>query len=79
MEKIDIVLWIISSGFGFFFALMLVMWTSINSRFEKIDERLEKIETQMNNIDKRLYAVECMIHMQDCCVMKEDKQLKRAE
>lgn len=54
MEKIDLVLYILSGGF----ALMLVMWHSINNRIDKLDEKL-------TDIDRRLGLLGCHLHLHE--------------
>ena len=59
MEKIDIILWVLSGGFG----LMLVMWHFINNQLEKQDkrstelnEKIDKSSTELNVKIDRLEA-----------------------
>ncbi len=93
MEKIDILLWVISGGFS----LMLVMWHFMNSKMEKgfdgvseeikgirqeikeVRQEIKEVEREMHNIDKRLCKIEGILYTQDCCVLKEDRQMKKAE
>lgn len=49
MEKTDIILWVLSGGFG----LMLVMWHFINNHMEKQDKKFEKLDERFNKIDER--------------------------
>ena len=62
------------------------MWSHLNKKFDLIDQkfdklhlRLEKIEEKITDIDKRVFAIETMLHMKDCCMLKDERQLKRAE
>jgi hypothetical protein len=82
MDKIDLILWIVSGGFG----LMIVMWHSLNGRIDKTDLRMEKMNEKFDalvektsEIDKRLYGIETVLHMKECCVLKQDQGLKKAE
>jgi hypothetical protein len=58
MEKIDIVLWVISGGF----ALMLIMWHNLNSRIEHVENslgtRIDKLDEKVTDIDRRLCRLE---------------------
>lgn len=54
MDKIDIILWVLSGGFG----LMLVMWHFINNNFEKIDKKLEKIDERFSPLETRIAVIE---------------------
>lgn len=57
MEKIDIILWVLSGGFG----LMLVMWHFLNNQIENQDKKLEKLDERFNKFDERLHAVETRV------------------
>ena len=54
MDKIDIILWVLSGGFG----LMLVMWHFLNNHFEKIDRKIEKSDEKLNTIETRIAIIE---------------------
>ena len=82
MDKIDIILWVMSGGFG----LMLVMWHGLNNRMDKLDDRMDKIESRIDkvgddvkDIDRRLCRIEGSMASKDCCMLKDDRQLKKAE
>ena len=70
MEKIDILLWIGGGGFSLNFALMLLMWNSLNSR-------LDKLEDKINKIDKRLVVIETIFHMKECSVIQNEFEKKK--
>jgi len=44
MEKFDIILWVSGGGF----ALMLMMWHSMNQRMDKLDIKVESVNTSLN-------------------------------
>ena len=97
MEKIDIVLWVMSGGFG----LMLVMWnhltskneatetslnkkidaveTALNKRIDGVEHKIDKIDEKVTDIDRRLCRLEGAFSSKDCCMIKDDRQLKKAE
>ena len=58
MEKLDIILWILSGACAFFFGLMIIMWNRLNQRLDKIDHRLDKLEEGVDDIDHRLCRLE---------------------
>ena len=45
----------------------------------KISDRIDKLDIKVTDIDKRVFAIETMLHMKDCCMLKDDRQLKKAE
>ncbi len=94
MEKIDILLWIIGSGFGLLFALLLVIWNSINQRIDNTDKslgnriensekhltnRIDKLDEKITDVDRRLCRLEGAFASKDCCMIKDDRQLRKAE
>ena len=72
MEKIDLVLWFMGAGFSVMFTMMLMMWSSINSRIEKLDEKV-------TDIDRRLCRLEGAFSSKDCCMIKDSSQMRKAE
>ncbi len=72
MEKVDIILWIISAGFTIQFSIMYIIWTSLNSRFDKLDEKV-------TDIDRRLCRLEGAFSSKECCMLKSDHRHKIAE
>ena len=72
MDKIDIVLWVMSGGFG----LMLIMWHSLNSRMDRIENRLDKIDEKITDIDRRLCRLEGAFSSKECCMISHDSNRK---
>jgi len=68
MEKIDILLWIISGGFAITFTILMLIYKQLKENRKDIHE-----------IDKRLYGIETVLHMKDCCVLKQDHNLKKVD
>jgi hypothetical protein len=66
MDKLDIILWVLGGGF----ALMLVMWHSLTSRFDKLEEKV-------TDIDRRLCRLEGAFTSKDCCRLGDERILKR--
>lgn len=79
MEKIDILLWIVGVGFTFNFSLMLVIWGSVNSRFERLESRIDKLDEKVTDIDRRICRLEGAFASKDCCMIKDERQLHKAE
>ena len=55
----------------------------LSDRIDKLDtklsDRIDKLDVKVTDIDKRLFGVETLLHMKDCCMLKDDRQLKKAE
>jgi hypothetical protein len=58
MEKIDLILWIVSGGFG----LMLVMWHTLNKRIDDVkvglESRIDKLDNKVDRLDERLRTID---------------------
>jgi len=68
MDKIDIILSVVSGGFS----LMLVMWHFINRRIERLSDKVD-------DIDKRLCGIEGSLATQGHCLfhnIKEDRKIE---
>ena len=79
MDKIDILLTVMVTGFVLVLSLMLIMWNTMNNRFEKVDARFDKIEEKILDIDRRMCRLEGAFASKDCCMIKESNQHKKAE
>jgi hypothetical protein len=90
MDKLDIILWVVSAAFGIIFTLMMFMWHAMNSKFEVLDfkldrvdsnlsSRIDKIDEKVTDIDRRLCRLEGAFSNKDCCMIKESNSLRKAE
>ena len=77
MDKIDIIFWILGTGFTFLFGLMAIMWSGINKRFDRIDQRIDKLDEKVTDIDRKVCHMDGALSK--CCVLNSDAQLKKAE
>lgn len=57
MDKIDIILWVLSGGFG----LMLVMWHFLNSHMERQDKKIDGIEKDLQLLNTKVAVIESKI------------------
>lgn len=76
---VQIGMWLLGIQTTVIMAVLGAIYTSLSKKIEKVDFKIDKIETQMNDIDKRVFAIETMLHMKDCCMLKDDRQIKKAE
>ena len=79
MDKLDIIIWILGTGFTFVFGLMCLMWSGLNKRFDRVDQRIDKLDEKLTDVDRRVCRMEGAFSNQECCVIKSDSQLKKAE
>ncbi len=79
MEKIDLILWVITGGFG----LMLVMWNGLNKRIDNLEyglnSKIDKLDEKLTDVDRRLCRLEGAFSSKDCCMIKEDKTSRKVE
>lgn len=79
MDKLDLVLWVMSGGFSVIFALMIIMWNSLNNRMDSIECRLEKLDEKITDIDRRLCRLEGAFSSKECCAITIERPQKKAE
>ena len=86
MSDLTIIISVTTLGFAFNFALMRMMWTAMNEkfekveqRFEKIDQRFEKVDEKLTDIDRRVCRIEGALASKDCCILKNDTEQKKAK
>ena len=61
MDKIDIILWILGSGFGLMFVLLLVIWNSLTTRIDKLDEKVTDIDRRLSRLEKVLFLLKTAV------------------
>lgn len=54
MDKLDIMLWVISAGFAILFSLMMFMWHAINSKIENVEKHIDRLETKMDRLETKM-------------------------
>lgn len=83
MEKIDIVLTVVTAGFGLILSLMLIVWNSLNTKIDNLDKnlgnRIDKLDEKVTDIDRRLCRLEGAFSSKECCMIKDSSQIKKAE
>ena len=86
METVDIILWVLTGGFG----LMLVMWNNLNKRIDGTDDKIDKtnlilcvkidkLDEKLTDVDRRICRLEGAFASKDCCMIKDDKFHRNAE
>lgn len=74
MEKINIVLFLMSAGFTFIIVFLLHMENIIVFR---IVSRIETLNKKMTDIDQRLSRLENAFNEKECCKIQEERHLKQ--
>ena len=57
---------------GFMWAILSNFKTSMNIRFDKMDIRMTSLEHDM-------IEIKTILRMKECCMIKDDRQIKKAE
>ncbi len=83
MEKLDIILLVISSGFVVvfcFFKLTLnkVKISGVESK-KDIHDLSEKVTDVVTDVDRLLHKIEGALSAKKCCMLKEEKKSKRSK
>lgn len=79
MEKLDLILWIISGGFAVNFGLMLVMWNALNNRIDSLEKRVDKLSEKVEDIDRRLCRIEGSLASSGHCLFSQSKTEQKVE
>ena len=79
MEKIDLLLAVMLGGFGLVLSLMIVMWNSLNKRFDRVEVRIERLSEDSHCIHNRVCRIEGAFASKDCCMIKDSNQLRKTE
>lgn len=73
MNDIQILLFVTGSGFTLMFALMCIIWNSLNRRIDKLSDKVE-------DVDRRLCRIEGSLATQGHCLFHQSNQPeKKAE
>ena len=60
-------------------AILGVTWNSLNKRLDRISDKIDKLDDRIQQIDKRMVAVETILMHKECCMLRDDRQVKKAE
>lgn len=72
MDKIDIILWVIGSGFTLNFAILALVWKNMSEDYREIKREIQELRTSLNRMEGAFYS-------KDCCMLKDDKSNKQAQ
>lgn len=75
----QVIMLTVGGGFVVTFSLLLIIWTSLNKRIDKLRVRQDKLENLVPDLDRRLCRIEGAISNKDCCMIKDERNLKKAE
>lgn len=85
-QQLNLLLWVISGGFGVTFALLVFLWNSLNSRIDRLENRIDRLEQRFERLEGRMTLLEhdmvevkTILRMKECCMIKDDSQVKKAE
>lgn len=61
------------------FTVIAVLYTFMRNFKIDIKEDLKELKEQVTDIDRRLCRIEGALSAKDCCILKDDRQVKKAE
>lgn len=91
MEKLDIIIALISGAFTIVFGLLLIVWSSLNKNIhnaevrvtnridsveKSLSKRIDKLDEKLTDVDRRLCRMEGAFTSKDCCMLKVDHSHK---
>ena len=79
MDKLDLILWVLSGGFALTFGMLVLLWNHLNVCSERLELKIDKLDGKVNELDKRLIAIETTMRFKECCMLKDDSQMRKAE
>jgi hypothetical protein len=79
MSETALIVTFMSAGFTIMFALLLIMWHSMNAGFAKIDADLKEVRFEIKEIRTGLNRIEGAFYNKECCMLKSDEKLKKVE
>jgi len=80
MDKLDILIWAMGSGYGLILALLLVIWREIKQVENKLGNRIDKLDEELNHkIDKLDEKLSNRIDRLDEKVTDIDRRICRLE
>lgn len=79
MTSIEMLLTVMLAGFGMNFALMFIMWRSLNERMDSLEKRIDRLSEVVLDIDRRLCRIEGAFSSREFCGIKNQEDVKKAE
>ena len=79
MDKLDLIIWMMGSGFTIIFGLMIILWNGLNARIDKLNERIDKLSEKVEDVDRRLCRIEGSLSTQGHCLFNQSYKEKKAE
>lgn len=79
MEHFEILIWIMTSGFGITFGIMIFMWKNLTSMILNLDRKVEKLDEKVMDIDRRLCRLEGAFSSKEFCAIRTQENNSKAE
>lgn len=51
----------------------------VEGRIDNLEKRLEKIEDRLTRLENDMIEVKTVLRLKECCMIKDDRQIKKAE
>lgn len=79
MTEIQILTWAIAGGFAGTWALIFYVIKRVDAVEDSLSKKIEKLDEKVTDIDRRLCRLEGAFASKDCCMIKDDRQIRKAE
>ena len=83
MDRLDVILYMMGGGFTITLTFMLTMWNSINNRIDAVEHslnaRIDKLEERLTRLEHDMVEVKTILRLKESCMIKDDRQMKKAE
>jgi hypothetical protein len=58
-----------------------IFWalTDIRTEMRQMNSRLIEIDKRINDLDKRVHGIEMILLNKDCCMLRDSRQLEKAQ
>ena len=79
MDKLDILFWVLGTGFALVGSLFLLIWNTFNHRFDRLECRIDKVDEKLTDVDRCLCRLEGAFSLKDCCMIKDERQNRKLQ
>ncbi len=79
MNEFQVLITIQIAGFGFMGAILLCIWNHLNKRIDGLETRLSTLYGRINKLEMDMVEIKTILRMKECCMIKDDRQIHKAE
>ena len=64
---------------GLLATFMYNLMNGLDKRIDALEKRIEKIEERLTRLENDMIEVKTILRLKECCMIKDDRQIKKAE